>query len=1011
MVWLDKSQTLTSASDEPSTGPPIQTTIDDINRTPENKHKVFRDIHRSPMSLTKKATFTDLQQVNAGIHLWCERRKGGVMYMMKNRLTDEDFMDVLEFVGPDSDFNMIGPYTASQLKGLWRNSRGLKDPYRGHHLTGFENENHLHVASELYCPFHFCSNGLSPNIYTLPVIAASKKILPPKKLSFEKAIPSSPYLKKDSIPCSSKNETLSGISLEGEAPPETSFSETESEVIACSDSVPVPSIILGSEVATLSSPHPNEVSLQYSSKNETLRGISLEVDSRPGTYFTETENDVVTVTALSEICPKIALFKEATLSSFLKNDTLSGTSQSGTSFTEPKSDVFTVVAQSEISLSPKNLLLEEVILSSPYPEKVSLPCSSKNEPISGISLEVEAWSGTSFAETGSSVLPVIARSEVSPKKFLSKEANHLSPYPEIISLSCNSSKNETFSGSSLEREAQPGPSLTQPESDVFVSEDAATIFEGEYNPILSVPVQYGISLLTEEKHFDQRQQMEGGKFVIPDVPCSEPNCHKKFATARGLEKHMHDYHPDNKVRVSMQCTICRKWFHYLSEHMNDAHSELVVKKSKTCNVCKTTFEKNSEYNEHRKKCIKCLNKPCIHENPRPDRLIHHMENLCKFRNVHQAMEEIETEGPLDLRSPLKIKDQSVSAAGDQSVSAAVGYQSAFEAGGDESENDIDPVNRALSDLHVDCDSVDMDFRMEDFEKVRQKYPFDLDNGEEMYFSEYEETDSREFTKLRRKNKDQVERQLRVIDSMKNPYEEGDCLVLEGFGEFMRLGADKDQVEKGTVKMYTRIVKNDILKSLHDMYPEMDARDLITKGRNKQYLVENNQDTHFNPRDPLLFSVDLVQVIMKKYETGAFGGSHKIALAALRRFMGFIENELIKNSAKFGMDVLDRSVKMHGIVDKFITNNSYWKAAKRAEKKVLEKNKVLKDYEHPNKEHSDHLKFRNYIENNTRIKKLQTVVDYSQKEADLPSLKTFASMGVFCMEEGVIVAGKNLTKHL
>ena len=114
---------------------------------------------------------------------------------------------------------------------------------------------------------------------------------------------------------------------------------------------------------------------------------------------------------------------------------------------------------------------------------------------------------------------------------------------------------------------------------------------------------------------------------------------------------------------------------------------------------------------------------------------------------------------------------------------------------------------------------------ESLEKVRRKYPFDDD--EVSYFSEFEDEDSLDFTRSRRKNKDDTELILRNIDKMTNVYQEGDDRVVEDFKTFMRNASTRE--EPSTINTYASHLRA-ILATYHRIHPQMDARDFFYKSK-------------------------------------------------------------------------------------------------------------------------------------------------------------------------------------
>ena len=66
---------------------------------------------------------------------------------------------------------------------------------------------------------------------------------------------------------------------------------------------------------------------------------------------------------------------------------------------------------------------------------------------------------------------------------------------------------------------------------------------------------------------------------------------------------------------------------------------------------------------------------------------------------------------------------------------------------------------------------------------RCRYPFNEDNEAAFYMSEYEEDDEDEYTLSRRTLKDELEEDLREIDTLKNTTKQGDEDFMEQFGAF------------------------------------------------------------------------------------------------------------------------------------------------------------------------------------------------------------------------------------
>lgn len=138
----------------------------DFEATPNKRKKLLEAFDlKTPSPLVKisQITKTEMKHLSVSVHLWAERKMGGVDFLQKVRLNDSHFKDILQFTGPESKWNLMKNRTLPQLRRLWRNSLGDTHYYRGHKETGFETEFKIHNPSDQYCPFGHCSSGcMSP---------------------------------------------------------------------------------------------------------------------------------------------------------------------------------------------------------------------------------------------------------------------------------------------------------------------------------------------------------------------------------------------------------------------------------------------------------------------------------------------------------------------------------------------------------------------------------------------------------------------------------------------------------------------------------------------------------------------------------------------------------------------------------------------------------------------------------------------------------------------------------
>ena len=175
----------------------------------------------SPILKPSSITEIEMKRVSVAVHLWAERKMGGVKFLHNTRLTDSHFEDILMFTGPGSNWNLMKETTLKQLRCLWRNTFGGKKYYRGHKKTGFENEAQRHTQSDQFCPFGHCSSGvMSPMDIDLIVLT-------PKR--------STPLLLEKKATLSSRKLFETNEEMEESAPSNeenaTSYEETDKEAL------------------------------------------------------------------------------------------------------------------------------------------------------------------------------------------------------------------------------------------------------------------------------------------------------------------------------------------------------------------------------------------------------------------------------------------------------------------------------------------------------------------------------------------------------------------------------------------------------------------------------------------------------------------------------------------------------------------------------------------------------------------------------------------------------------
>ena len=121
--------------------------------------------------------------MSVAVHLWAERKHGGVKFLQHVQLTDKHFQDIVDFTGPRSKWNLLKDRSILQYKNMWRNGNRKEmkgnHSYRGHHETGFETELKVHNTCIPFCPFEHCKPGImSPFDLDLAILTPPQKPTP-----------------------------------------------------------------------------------------------------------------------------------------------------------------------------------------------------------------------------------------------------------------------------------------------------------------------------------------------------------------------------------------------------------------------------------------------------------------------------------------------------------------------------------------------------------------------------------------------------------------------------------------------------------------------------------------------------------------------------------------------------------------------------------------------------------------------------------------------------------------
>ena len=130
---------------------------DENSNTPTQRKNLFKLFGIvSPFMRQKIPTEEELRRFSLAVHLWAEKTKGSVEFLMETKLTERHFKEVLIFAGPGSRWKLIPDRSTTQYKNLWSNTAKGKHHFHGDPETGFESRLKLHEPSLSYCPFGHC---------------------------------------------------------------------------------------------------------------------------------------------------------------------------------------------------------------------------------------------------------------------------------------------------------------------------------------------------------------------------------------------------------------------------------------------------------------------------------------------------------------------------------------------------------------------------------------------------------------------------------------------------------------------------------------------------------------------------------------------------------------------------------------------------------------------------------------------------------------------------------------
>ena len=281
-------------------------------------------------------------------------------------------------------------------------------------------------------------------------------------------------------------------------------------------------------------------------------------------------------------------------------------------------------------------------------------------------------------------------------------------------------------------------------------------------------------------------------------------------------------------------------------------------------------------------------------------------------------------------------------------------------------------------------------------------------------SELEENDEVEYTLERRRVKDNLELELRNVDSMENPEQAGDDEMVSKFRNFMQ--NKKKQAKKdgefsklkqvSTVDMYTNAVKNCLIPAFHRLVKPFDARWILDCTTSKQCTISGELRRFVDPVEPIYVTSIIVKEALKKIDSycGESGSERGTLLSATNDFLDFIELEFNNKMSSYGPGPSEKLWPYHNGVRKFLKSTGEWKISNQEKDKAHQSRKVIEQYENPNKDLDILESYKKYITSSERLSNFIRVLGFASEDSPLPSNGEMTELGQIVMGEVVCATG-------
>ena len=140
---------------------------------------------------------------------------------------------------------------------------------------------------------------------------------------------------------------------------------------------------------------------------------------------------------------------------------------------------------------------------------------------------------------------------------------------------------------------------------------------------------------------------------------------------------------------------------------------------------------------------------------------------------------------------------------------------------------------------------------------------------------------------------------------------------------------------------------------------------------------------------------------------------KRVISTFNHLMDFIELHFTLRMDADGLEILNKVLTYHQSVKSFTKATSQWKNSKDEENESYENNKLLKDYQNPNKDIEVLEKYKEYIKSDERIMKIDMLLSFAHPDHEKPSEAQMTQFVVTVMEEIIACTGcrPKVVRHL